>query len=181
MQPVRAKKSLGQNFLQDPHYLTKIVEAACVSNEDQVLEIGPGMGHLTRRLADRAGRVLALELDQRLVPLLQQEFRDSQDVEIVQADALEYDFGSLSGRWKVVANLPYYISTPIIQRLLNCRERFTSLTLMLQRRLPSGSPRRRAARSTVISPCWSSFTPCRGSSSWSRRVRSDPFPRSTQP
>jgi 16S rRNA (adenine1518-N6/adenine1519-N6)-dimethyltransferase len=131
--PIRAKKSLGQNFLHDPHYLGRIVEAARVSGQDRVLEIGPGLGHLTRRLADRSGTVLALELDQRLVPVLQQEFRETPHVTIIQADALEYPFESLTGTWKVVANLPYYISTPIIQRLLAARSRFATLTLMLQK------------------------------------------------
>jgi 16S rRNA (adenine1518-N6/adenine1519-N6)-dimethyltransferase len=129
---IRAKKSLGQNFLKDPHYLNKIVDAAQVGPEDQVLEIGPGLGHLTRVLAARAKKVLALELDERLIPHLQQEFSMLRNVEIVQADAVEYPYESLSTRWKVVANLPYYISTPIIQRLIACRDKFMTLTLMLQ-------------------------------------------------
>ncbi len=129
---IRAKKSLGQNFLRDPHYLTKIADAAQVGPEDRVLEIGPGLGHLTRVLAARAKKVLALELDDRLIPLLQQEFGEMGNVEIVQADAVEYPYESLSTGWKVVANLPYYISTPIIRRLLACRERFKTLTLTLQ-------------------------------------------------
>jgi 16S rRNA (adenine1518-N6/adenine1519-N6)-dimethyltransferase len=129
---IRAKKSLGQNFLKDPHYLKKIVDAAQVGPEDRVLEIGPGLGHLTRVLAARAKKVLALELDERLIPHLQQEFSMLRNVEIVQADAIEYPYESLSPRWKVVANLPYYISTPIIQRLIASRNKFTTLTLMLQ-------------------------------------------------
>ncbi len=129
---IRAKKSLGQNFLRDPHYLKKIADAAQVGPEDRVLEIGPGLGHLTRVLAARAKKVLALELDDRLIPLLQQEFSEMRNVEFVQADAVAYPYESLSTGWKVVANLPYYISTPIIQRLLACRERFTTLTLTLQ-------------------------------------------------
>ena len=133
MHSIRAKKSLGQNFLQDPHYLGRIVDASRISHEDQVLEIGPGLGHLTRRLADRSARLLALELDDRLVPVLKQEFRENGNVEIVLADALEYAYDALPGRWKVVANLPYYISTPIIQKLLASRARFSSLTLMLQK------------------------------------------------
>jgi 16S rRNA (adenine1518-N6/adenine1519-N6)-dimethyltransferase len=122
---IRAKKSLGQNFLKDPHYLKKIADAAQVGPEDQVLEIGPGLGHLTRVLAERAKKVLALELDERLIPHL--------NIEILHADALEYSYESLPGRWKVVANLPYYISTPIIQKLIAHREKFISLTLMLQK------------------------------------------------
>jgi len=130
---IRAKKSLGQNFLRDPHYLKKIADAACIGPGDQVLEIGPGFGHLTRVLAERAGTVLALEIDERLLPHLQREFGASPNVEIVHADALDYPYESLPGKWKVVANLPYYISTPIIQKLIVHRDRFQSLTIMLQK------------------------------------------------
>ncbi|MHB8845932.1 MAG: 16S rRNA (adenine(1518)-N(6)/adenine(1519)-N(6))-dimethyltransferase RsmA [Nitrospirota bacterium] len=130
---IHPKKSLGQNFLTDPHYLRKIVEAAQVSPADQVLEIGPGKGHLTRELAVRAGRLIVIELDDRLVPLLREDFGGTATIEIVHGDALLYDYGSLPGTWKVVANLPYYISTPIIQRLIAHRERFSTLTLMLQK------------------------------------------------
>jgi 16S rRNA (adenine1518-N6/adenine1519-N6)-dimethyltransferase len=129
---IHAKKSLGQNFLKDARYLNKIADAARVGPEDQVLEIGPGLGHLTSVLAARAKKVLALELDERLIPRLRQEFGMLRNVEIVQADAVEYPYASLLARWKVVANLPYYISTPIIQRLIACRDKFWSFTLMLQ-------------------------------------------------
>jgi 16S rRNA (adenine1518-N6/adenine1519-N6)-dimethyltransferase len=130
---IRPKRSLGQNFLKDPHYLRKIVETAGVSQDDQVLEIGPGLGHLTAELAARAGRVMVIELDDRLLPALQKGFAGCANVEIVHADALEFDYGSLTGSWKVVANLPYYISTPLIERLIRWRAKFTSLTLMLQK------------------------------------------------
>ena len=130
---IRAKKSLGQNFLKDPHYLRKIVDAAQVGPGDQVIEIGPGLGHLTRVIAERAKHVLALELDERLIPLLRKEFSAARNIEVVHADALDFCYEKLSGTWKVVANLPYYISTPIIQKLLACRSSFTSLTLMLQK------------------------------------------------
>ena len=89
MNHFRAKKSLGQNFLKDPHYLSRIVDAAQVGPVDHVLEIGPGLGHLTRTLSERAGGVLALELDERLIPLLRRDFGTAPNVEIVQADALE--------------------------------------------------------------------------------------------
>ncbi len=130
---IRAKKSLGQNFLKDPLYLTKIADAAQAGPGDRVLEIGPGLGHLTGVLVKRVKKVLALELDERLIPLLQKEFGGLQNIEILHADALEYDYGSLPGRWKVVANLPYYISTPIIQKLIAHHGKFVSLTLMLQK------------------------------------------------
>jgi 16S rRNA (adenine1518-N6/adenine1519-N6)-dimethyltransferase len=133
MTTIRAKKSLGQNFLKDPHYLAKIADCARLGQDDCVLEIGPGLGHLTSVLAARAKNVLALELDDRLIPILQKEFSAQQHVAIKQADALEYNYESLSGTWKVVANLPYYISTPIIQKLLIHRNKFSSLTLMLQK------------------------------------------------
>jgi 16S rRNA (adenine1518-N6/adenine1519-N6)-dimethyltransferase len=130
---IHPKKSLGQNFLTDPHYLRKIVDAAQVSDQDLVVEIGPGMGHLTRELVARARKLIVIELDDRLIPRLRDEFGSLPNVEIVHADALQYDYGSLPGRGKVVANLPYYISTPLIQRLIAHRDRFSTLTLMLQR------------------------------------------------
>ena len=130
---IRAIKSLGQNFLKDPHYLKKIADAAQIGQEDQVVEIGPGLGHLTAVLAQRAQKILAIEVDDRLIPRLQNIFSACRNFELVHADALEYDYGSLSGRWKVVANLPYYISTPIIQKLIVRRDEFISLTLMLQK------------------------------------------------
>lgn len=130
---IRPKKSLGQNFLKDPHYIRMIADAAGIAPGDRVLEIGPGLGHLTRELASRAAAVLSLELDDRLIPLLQRDLADRTNVRIIHADALAYDFGSLDGTWKVVANLPYYISTPILQRLVSARTRFRSLTLMLQK------------------------------------------------
>ena len=130
---IHPKKSLGQNFLKDPHYLGKIVDAAHVGPHDQVIEIGPGLGHLTRALAETGCMLLLLELDDRLIPRLREEFGPRPTVQVVHADALEYDYSGLSGTWKVVANLPYYISTPIIQRLIAQRGRFTTLTLMLQK------------------------------------------------
>jgi 16S rRNA (adenine1518-N6/adenine1519-N6)-dimethyltransferase len=130
---LRPKKSLGQNFLRDPHYLKRIADAAQVGLNDLVLEIGPGLGHLTGLLVQRARRVLAIEVDDRLIPHLLQEFGAVPNIEIVHADALTYPYSALAGQWKVVANLPYYISTPIIQRLIVNHEKFISLTLMLQK------------------------------------------------
>lgn len=129
----RAKKSLGQNFLHDPHYLAKIISAARLGPDDQVVEIGPGLGHLTRLLAQKAGRLVIIELDDRLIAPLREEFSAMPSVEIIHADALDYDYATLPGVWKVVANLPYYISTAVIQRLLDFSGTFTSLTLMLQK------------------------------------------------
>lgn len=130
---IRSKKSLGQNFLKDLYYIRKIADVAQISKHDQVLEIGPGLGHLTQELAARSKTVLAIELDERLILSLRKEFASMQSVEIVHADALEYPYNSLPGTWKVVANLPYYISTPLIQRLVASRPKFTSFTLTLQK------------------------------------------------
>lgn len=130
---IRPKKSLGQNFLKDPAYLNRIADAADIGPEDSVLEIGPGLGHLTRILTDRAKKVLALELDERLIPHLHKTFHDVRNFDLVHCDALAYPYGSLSGSWKVVANLPYYISTPIIQKLIQFRTHFTTITLLLQK------------------------------------------------
>ena len=130
---IRPKKSLGQHFLKDPYYLKKIVDVAGIGPEDEVIEIGPGLGHLTRELAVRAKRVIAIELDERLVPGLREKFSETAKIEIVHADALAYPYAALPGTWKVAANLPYYISTPIIQKLLSFREKFTRFTFLLQK------------------------------------------------
>lgn len=133
VEQLRPKKSLGQHFLKDPYYLKKIADSARIGLDDQVLEIGPGLGHLTRELAAKAKRVIAIEFDKRLIPRLRQEFSETAKIEIVHADALEYQYDTLPGTWKVVANLPYYISSPIVRKLLQFRDKFTTLSLMLQK------------------------------------------------
>ncbi|HEX9024101.1 MAG TPA: 16S rRNA (adenine(1518)-N(6)/adenine(1519)-N(6))-dimethyltransferase RsmA [Geobacteraceae bacterium] len=138
MDKTRPKKALGQNFLTDNNVLAKIVAAAGISAGDRVMEIGPGRGSLTRLLADRGARVVAVEIDRDLVPLLEREFAGRDNVEIVRADILDQDLGQLllprgEGKWKVVANLPYNISSQVLIRLLDNRELFSRLVLMLQR------------------------------------------------
>jgi 16S rRNA (adenine1518-N6/adenine1519-N6)-dimethyltransferase len=133
VEQIRPKKSLGQHFLKDPYYLKKITNIARIGPDDQVLEIGPGLGHLTRELAAGAKRVIAIEFDKRLIPRLREEFSETAKIEIVHADALEYQYDTLPGTWKVVANLPYYISSPIVRKLLQFRDKFTTLSLMLQK------------------------------------------------
>jgi 16S rRNA (adenine1518-N6/adenine1519-N6)-dimethyltransferase len=127
------KKSLGQHFLKDPHYLRQIADAARLGPDDQVIEIGPGLGHLTNELATRSRRLIVIELDDRLILPLRETFAGMPNVEIVHGDALTFDYRALAGTWKVVANLPYYIATPLIQRLLDQRAAFTLLTLMIQK------------------------------------------------
>jgi 16S rRNA (adenine1518-N6/adenine1519-N6)-dimethyltransferase len=129
-----AKKSFGQNFLVDDAYIRKIVDAVDPQSTDLVLEIGPGRGALTERLLEKAGRVIALELDRDLVPLLAQKFGSGvQNFELIEGDALNYDFTRLPAKAKLVANLPYNISTAILQRLIEQRAAFSQMVLMFQK------------------------------------------------
>jgi 16S rRNA (adenine1518-N6/adenine1519-N6)-dimethyltransferase len=129
-------KSLGQNFLIDDSVLMDIVEGAEVCSEDFIIEIGPGVGTLTRELLKRAKRVCSIELDADLIPILKEELKEFDNFEIVHKDALKVDFRELIGEEqsvKVVANLPYYVTTPIIAMLLNGGYNFKSITIMIQK------------------------------------------------
>jgi 16S rRNA (adenine1518-N6/adenine1519-N6)-dimethyltransferase len=125
-------KRLGQNFLIDPNIVRKIVALAELGSSNHVLEIGPGRGILTEALCHVAGRVTAVEVDPRLHAYLESRQRDLPNVELVCEDALIYPFESLPMGTIVVANLPYYISTPLLFRLLDQRDRFPRMVLMLQ-------------------------------------------------
>jgi 16S rRNA (adenine1518-N6/adenine1519-N6)-dimethyltransferase len=116
---ITPKKSLGQNFLHDPNALEKIIEIADITPETTVLEIGPGTGNLTRVLAREAARVIAVEVDDRLIPLLHAEFAGQPRVDIVHGDILDMDITTrLAGQpYVVVANLPYYITSAILRHL----------------------------------------------------------------
>ncbi len=131
-------KSLGQNFLIDQGILKSIVQAAELTKEDVVLEIGPGLGSLTAELAESAGSVLAVEIDKRLVPILKETLKDYDNIRIINADILQLDpaaeFGDVSpGRLKIVANLPYYITTPVIMKLLESGIKAKTMVLMVQK------------------------------------------------
>jgi 16S rRNA (adenine1518-N6/adenine1519-N6)-dimethyltransferase len=117
---LRPKKSLGQNWLVDESALARIAAAAQLCRQDTVLEIGPGLGSLTRHLAESAGRVVAVELDAALIPPLRRVLAGYSNVSIVQGDILQYlpESLELSERYKVVANLPYYITSAVIRHLL---------------------------------------------------------------
>jgi 16S rRNA (adenine1518-N6/adenine1519-N6)-dimethyltransferase len=130
---IPAKKALGQNFLVDPDIIDSILDAALVGPEDSVLEIGPGLGAMTRELVSRAGSVTAIELDERLFHHLKHEFAHAKNLDLILGDALAFPYEELPGKVKVVANLPYYISTPIISRLIQARERISLMALMLQK------------------------------------------------
>jgi 16S rRNA (adenine1518-N6/adenine1519-N6)-dimethyltransferase len=128
------KKSLGQNFLHDPQALEKIVVTAEVMPEDTVLEVGPGTGALTVFLAQSAARVIAVEIDDRLLPVLRQQLGDFPNVEIVHADILETNVEELvgDGDYIVVANLPYYITSAILRHLLEVEHKPKRLVLTVQ-------------------------------------------------
>ncbi len=130
----RPSKSLGQNFLHDKNILRRIVKLAEIKTGDEVLEIGPGLGALTTFLADDATRVVAIEKDKRLEETLGELFGDRHNVELIFQDALKADFREFySGKkLKVVANLPYSISSPILIKLLGVRDIVSSMVVMLQ-------------------------------------------------
>ncbi len=129
----RPKKSLGQNFLVDPNYIRKIINAAEIMPHETILEIGPGHGVLTRALAEKAGRVIAIELDRALLKILQEKLADLKNLRLIQADAMTFDYQQLDGPLKVVANLPYNIAIPLIFRLMEIRKKLTHMVLMLQK------------------------------------------------
>jgi 16S rRNA (adenine1518-N6/adenine1519-N6)-dimethyltransferase len=125
-------KRLGQNFLIDPNIVRKIIAWAELGSNDHVLEIGPGRGILTESLCQAAGRVTAVEVDPRLHAFLETRQAKFANAELVCEDALAYPVESLPMGTVVVANLPYYISTPLLFRLLHQRDRFPRMVLMLQ-------------------------------------------------
>ena len=132
----RFKKGLGQNFLIDDSVLDDVVDGAEVNEEDFIIEIGPGFGTLTRALLRRAKRVCAIELDEKLLPILQDELKEFDNFELIHNDALKVDFNELikdEKSVKLVANLPYYLTTPIIVNLLTGGYNFKSLTIMIQK------------------------------------------------
>ena len=126
------KKHLGQNFLSDPSILIRIISAADLSSEDTIVEIGPGPGRMTRMLAERVKRLIAIELDHGLYQKLAGDFIAYRNVEIVHGDVLQFPFEALDV-FKVVANIPYYITTPIIFRLIEARRTLESMTLTIQK------------------------------------------------
>ena len=133
------RKKFGQNFLIDASVVEEIIDAAGINGEDTVLEIGPGIGTMTQYLAERAGRVIAVEIDRALIPILEDTLSAYDNVRVINDDILKVDLNRLSeeengGRpIKVVANLPYYITTPIIMALLEKEVPLESITIMVQK------------------------------------------------
>ena len=129
------QKKFGQNFLIDGHVLDKIIAGAGVTKDDMVLEIGPGIGTMTQYLAEAAGKVVAVEIDRNLLPILQETLADYDNVKVIHADVLEKLVQEENGGRpiKVVANLPYYITTPIIMALFEQHVPLANVTVMVQK------------------------------------------------
>lgn len=143
------QKKFGQNFLIDTHVLDKIISAAHITKEDMVLEIGPGIGTMTQYLAEAAGKVIAVEIDRNLIPILEDTLSEYNNVRVINEDVLKLDLRKLADEEnggkaiKVVANLPYYITTPIIMGLFENHVPVESITVMVQKevadRMQTGS------------------------------------------
>lgn len=133
------QKKFGQNFLIDTHVLDKIIAAAGITKEDMVLEIGPGIGTMTQYLAEYAGQVVAVEIDGNLIPILKETLDGYHNVTVIHDDILKVDIAGLAGQYnggrpiKVVANLPYYITTPIIMGLFEKDVPIGNITVMVQK------------------------------------------------
>ena len=133
------QKKFGQNFLIDTHVLEKIISAAGITKNDCVLEIGPGIGTMTQYLAENAGHVVAVEIDRNLIPILKETLADYDNVTVINEDILRVDIKALAEEYnggkpiKVVANLPYYITTPIIMGLFESGVPINNITVMVQK------------------------------------------------
>lgn len=133
------QKKFGQNFLIDPHVLDKIISAAGVTKDDLVLEIGPGIGTMTQYLAEAARQVIAVEIDSNLIPILEETLKDYHNITVINEDILKVDINRLAQEFnggrpiKVVANLPYYITTPIIMGLFESGVPIDNITVMVQK------------------------------------------------
>ncbi len=139
---IRANKSLGQNFLINSEVVENIINSSEISKEDMIIEIGPGLGTLTKYLLEKAGKVLCIELDSKMIKILQDRFSNYQNFEIINEDVLKVDLNKIIKtnkenekikNVKIVANLPYYITTPIIMKLLEEKLDIESITVMIQK------------------------------------------------
>ncbi|PHV70852.1 16S rRNA (adenine(1518)-N(6)/adenine(1519)-N(6))-dimethyltransferase [Sporanaerobium hydrogeniformans] len=133
------QKKFGQNFLIDPHVLDKIIKSSDITKKDCVLEIGPGIGSVTQALIENAGKVISVEIDKQLIPILEEQFGKEENFKLIHNDILKVDLMELIKKEspdrpiKVVANLPYYITTPIIMALLENELPIESITVMVQK------------------------------------------------
>lgn len=128
---IRAKKSLGQNFLTDSNILDKIIKAANLKPDDIVLEIGPGLGFLTKELAKQVKKVIAIEKDDKLCAVLKDELKDYNNIKIINADAIDYKPQTIN--YKIIANLPFYIASAVIRKFLETENKPKEMILMVQK------------------------------------------------
>ena len=132
-------KSLGQNFLSDKNIIDAIIEGSGIGGEDLVIEIGPGMGVLTAAAAECAAKVVAVEIDKHLIPILEETLRDFDNIEVINSDIMKTDLTAVveqhrtPGKVRVIGNLPYYITTPIVMKLLEEDVPADSITIMMQK------------------------------------------------
>ena len=135
---ITASKSLGQNFLIDENVIDNTIKAAEICKDDLVIEIGPGLGTLTEKLLEKAGKVICVELDKKMIEILQERFFLFDNIEIINDDILKIDLNSVIEKnkfrkTKIVANLPYYITTPIVMKLLEDNLNIDMITVMVQK------------------------------------------------
>ena len=139
---IKANKNLGQNFLVDENIVNQIVEKSQIDNEDLVIEIGPGLGTLTQKLLEKAGKVISVELDTNMIKILQERFKLYPNFELIHSDILKLNLKEIIykekdnkkiKKAKIVANLPYYITTPIIMKLLEEKLDLETITVMVQK------------------------------------------------
>lgn len=130
-----AKKSLGQNFLIDDIALDKIVEAGDLNPDDNIIEVGPGTGFLTERLIEKVKKVTAIELDRDMITVLEDRFKDADNLELINKDILKVESEGLGvkGKYKVIANIPYYITSPLIKYFLKSKNRPTIMVILMQK------------------------------------------------
>ena len=134
--PTFAKKSFGQNFLVDGNYVKKIIAALNLEENETIIEIGSGRGALTEGLVESGANVVALEIERDMIAVLKEKFADNENFQLIEADALKINYSKFqipNSKLKLVANLPYYISTAILQKLIEQRDVFSEMILMFQR------------------------------------------------
>lgn len=169
---IQANKSLGQNFLIDDCVIEKIIESSNIEKEDLIIEIGPGLGVLTERLLKKSNNVVVIELDKKMIEILQNRFCLNRNLEIINDDVLKVDLEKLIknkkeqtniNKVKIVANLPYYISTPIIMKLLENRLEISEIIVMVQKevaqRLGAETGKREAGAITYAVEYYAKATP----------------------
>ena len=161
------QKKFGQNFLIDTHVLSKIITAAGVTKDDMVLEIGPGIGTMTQYLAENAGRVVAVEIDSNLIPILEETLKDYDNITVINEDILKLDINKLAQEYnggrpiKVVANLPFILPPRLLWDFLRAGSPSIILPLWCRRKWPTGCRWDREQKTTVLSLWQSSTTPSR--------------------